>query len=595
MKLKEDYNNNYRIKKDEYYIRINYPDDYLNIKQVSGRFWKEQVYLYLHDLPGIPKCATCGKELKFNPKRTPAYPTYCSLKCANSNKNKKQKTIQTCLKKYGVENPFANEDVKKTIRKTCLKKYGTEIASQSNIVKQHVIENNLKKYGVGHTASLPSVKAKIEKSIVKNWGSKKNWIKNVMDSTHATNLERYGDPLYNNREKYKKTCLERYGVDHVFKAEEIKEKLRKTCIEKYGYYSKQIAKAAQTYPDFISSDGTSWKMKCPHPECNKCSEKFYTTKCQIYYSRNKIGAEQCTKIHPIALNISSEEIMIKSWLDEYNIEYIENCRDIIPPLELDIYIPSKNIAIECNGIYWHSTENKNKKYHIDKFIKCQEKGIQLLSIWEDQIKNKPNIVKSLILSKLGIYKERIYARKCTIKKVNSKESNIFLNQNHLQGKINSSIRYGLYYKDELISLMTFNKRRVGYGGKFKEGQYELSRFCNKLNMQVIGGASKLQKQFIRDYNPDSILSWSSNDISNGHLYKSLGYICSGNIQESYWYINCDNHRYHRYTFSKINIQKKGWAPDAENWTEQEVMRTKGFYQIYDSGTQRWELPLNIHP
>ena len=95
----------------------------------------------------------------------------------------------------------------------------------------------------------------------------------------------------------------------------------------------------------------------------------------------------------------------------------------------------------------------------------------------------------------------------------------FYDKNHIQGFCAATIHYGLYYKNELVSMMSFGKRSLGR--EFNK-DWELIRYCTKINTLVIGGASKLFKNFIKEYNPKEIISWSSNDISNGNMYKLLG-------------------------------------------------------------------------
>ncbi len=122
------------------------------------------------------------------------------------------------------------------------------------------------------------------------------------------------------------------------------------------------------------------------------------------------------------------------------------------------------------------------------------------------------IIKNIILSKLGIYNERIYARKCEVKEITQNQSREFINTWHLQNDTNSSIKIGLFYEGELLSVMTFGKRKL-----FGDNDWEMVRFCNKGGIQIVGGASKLLSQFIKDYKPSKIISFSSHDISNGNV------------------------------------------------------------------------------
>lgn len=269
-------------------------------------------------------------------------------------------------------------------------------------------------------------------------------------------------------------------------------------------------------------------------------------------------------------------------MDNNNIEYKTNIRSIISN-ELDIYIPSKNIAIEFNGIYWHSAENKHPKYHINKYIECKEKGIQLISIWEDQYVLNRDICNSIILSKLGIYETKIYARKCELKIVDSRIASDFYSSNHIQGKCGATIHYGLYYNDELVSMMSFGKRKIG---KNDITHWELIRYCSKQNTLVIGGPSKLFNHFIKEYRPDTILSFSSNDISNGNMYKMLKFEKNGK-SISYWYIDKQLKRHHRTGFSHKNLIKKGFINENDKRSESEIMKALGYTKIFDSGQTKW--------
>lgn len=244
----------------------------------------------------------------------------------------------------------------------------------------------------------------------------------------------------------------------------------------------------------------------------------------------------------------------------------------------------------------HCDKNKDRKYHENKTKKCIQNNIRLLHIWEDWIKNKPNIVESMILSKLGLSKNRIYARECTIEKcIDKKEYLDFFEKNHIQGKSGFEIGYGLRYQGKLISIMTFGHKRGAVGSKTtikKENEYELLRFCSILNTQVVGAASRLFKHFVKDYNPELVYSYASNDISDGNVYKQLGFTTDGVFNSSYWYIKNDQgelKRYHRTSFTKNAIVKKGIKEKNDgSWTESQAMLEAGYLRIFDSGQTRWD-------
>ena len=421
----------------------------------------------------------------------------------------------------------------------------------------------------------------------------------VKEKTKMTNIRLYGvaNPMYSAeiRQKLRNTVRERYGVDNVFQSQESKNKARQTNIERYGTeYANQsesvkekikISKQSniiEKYPDILDIDGNIYTMKCPDSTCRECKDKQFKISSSVLYDRVRLHADLCTNRSPVGAHIrnTSLEIFVKNILDEYHISYITNDRSVLDGKELDIYIPDYNLAIECNGVYWHS--QYDSKYHYDKWKRCKDKGIMLMSIWEDWIDNKPEIVRNIILSKLGIYRERIYARSCRVRVVSAREVRIFLDNNHIQGFCNSTYKYGLYYNDELVSLMTFGSYRKSILGK--DNGWELLRFCTKADIQVVGGAEKLLNHFHKEH-PGDIISFSSHDISNGNLYRKLGFEKAGETQTTYWYVHSRTHkRYHRSSFMKKELIKKGWDP---KMTEEQIMIQTDYFRIYDSGQDKY--------
>jgi len=262
-------------------------------------------------------------------------------------------------------------------------------------------------------------------------------------------------------------------------------------------------------------------------------------------------------------------------------------RNLINSKELDIYIPSKNIAIEFNGLYWHSDQFKKDTYHINKTKKCQEKGVQLIHIFEDEWDNKQEIVKSRLKNILGITENRIFARKTEIKEISSNQSIQFLDKNHIQGKVGGKVKLGLYYENKLVSLMTFGKLRKSLGSDHKKGHYELLRFCNKLNTTVVGGASKLLKHFQKNYEYKEIISYCDLRWSKGNLYKQLGFTEMHRSRPNYFYLdNSCNKRLSRFKYRKSELVKQGFN---KNKTERQIMQERGFYRIYDCGTIKYKI------
>ena len=208
-----------------------------------------------------------------------------------------------------------------------------------------------------------------------------------------------------------------------------------------------------------------------------------------------------------------------------------NCRTVIESMELDVYVPDKKLALEYDGLYWHSDEMQaDKTYHLRKTAQCQEKGVHLVHVFENEWLYNKDIVKSRIRDLLGVHDKTVYARKCEVREVVSKASKQFQDDNHIQGSINAPVSLGLYYKDELVSLMTFGKCRFD-----KKHEWELLRFCNKLGYHIPGAASKLLKHFEHGCKPKSLVSYADRRWSQGKLYRALGFKLDHVSPPNYWY------------------------------------------------------------
>ena len=411
--------------------------------------------------------------------------------------------------------------------------------------------------------------------------------KDFMEKQKTTKLKKYGDEKYNNLEKSKKTKLKRYGNENYVNL----EKYELTCLNKYGVnnYSKSnsfhnlmIKKYKNLYPNvnFINIGKQIIKI-----QCDKCGNECEMTK-QLLYERTKIKYDICTICNPLGqLSKSGKETQISDFLNSLNIKHINSYKELESKKEIDILIPEFNLGIEFNGVYWHNELYKTYDYHLKKTIECNEKDIELIHIFEDEWDYKQDIVKSIIKNKLKLTDNVIYARKCKIKEINGKESKKFLNENHIQGNVNSKVRIGLYYDNILVSVMTFSKGRIIMGGK--KDEWELNRFANIINTNVVGGSGKLLNFFIKKYNPIKLISYSDIRLFNGGMYEKLKFNRISQSKPNYWYV-VNGIRQHRFNYRKSMLVKEGFDKDK---TEKEIMFNRKIYRIYDCGNIRWELAL----
>ena len=257
-------------------------------------------------------------------------------------------------------------------------------------------------------------------------------------------------------------------------------------------------------------------------------------------------------------------------------------REILRNREIDIYIPSIKLGIEYNGLHWHSERlGKGKNYHLDKLNKCNEQGIKLIQIFEDEWINHRDICESKLKQICGLNTNpKIYARKCEIREITNKnEAYEFLDKNHIQGRTGFTIALGTYYNNELVGVMTFKKE--------KEGYWDLNRFATDINHQCIGIGGKLFKYFTRNYDFQEIKSfadrrWTTDPTNN--LYTKLGFEFDSYVPPTYWYYNpkiSRIERFHKFGFRKQHLHKQYDLP--LTMTEREMTETLGYTRIWDCG------------
>jgi hypothetical protein len=564
--------------------------------EISNIDLKTRIYFILNDISSekdIPKCKICGKViLDKNALSLYEYPKICSSKSCQ-NKFKHQRTVEVMKEKYGVENPGQMEDHFKKCSKTKLEhygdanafnfgsndfknvikeKYGVDNAAKLDNIKDKSKQTCLEKYGVEYSFQAETTKEKIKTTSLEKYGCENpGGSKESIEKIKNTFFEKYGNyplALDEFKEKGKKTSLERYGVDHPMKSSLIKMRMPevKSAYEKLLNSNKSIP--LFSFEEYVARNDNLDKSVLFR--CLNCGKEF-TSNCNGHIHL------ECPDCFPISINSEPQQEIYLFLKNECNFEIIENSRSIISPLELDIYIPEKNIAIEFDGLYWHSEKcGKDSKYHLNKTKLCEEKNIQLIHIFDDEWRTKQDIVKSRLKNLLGLSENKIYARNCIIKEIDSKLSKQFQEENHIQGGIYSKVNLGLFYNNELVSLMTFSKPRFD-----KKHDWELVRFCNKLNYNVVGAASKLLKYFERNYNPKNIVSYADRCWSKGNLYIKLGFELDHISPPDYWYTNSlireSRIKYQKHKLSKI------LANFDETKSEVQNMLDNGFARIWNCG------------
>lgn len=251
-------------------------------------------------------------------------------------------------------------------------------------------------------------------------------------------------------------------------------------------------------------------------------------------------------------------------------------RKIAPGYEFDIAAPEKKIAIEYNGLYWHSEKHKPRNYHRDKMQAAQEAGWSVVQVWED---DPLPVSYSMLARKLGVSTEPKYnARSLQKGDVGRVEAREFLNANHVQGYSPGSVRLGLWDGNTLVALMLFRSRG--------EGVWELSRYATA--GIVRGGFTRLLTTFVKEHRPTQVVSFSDNTVSDGGVYERAGFTRDGELAPDYTYL-VKGRRVHKFNYRLNRFRTDPDLKFEPGLTEKELADLNGLPRIYDAGKVRWVL------
>lgn len=469
---------------------------------------------------------------------------------------KRKKTVQ---EKYGVDSVSQLDESKIKAEKTCLIRYGTKSPTQNPDILQKSSMTCLTNNGVRWPQQNADILAKTNSVFMNKYGVTRP-AKNLMIQN-----------------KMKITMISRYGVENLMYDSSFAKKVNMSW--KNTKYDEMISSSNRNsitplfnkdeYCQCTTNDLLLWK-------CNHCSSEFYST---FRLSTNK----SCPICNPKTMTWG--EILISKWLDELNIDYEYGTYSIISPQQLDFYIPKLNLAIEFNGLYWHSElMGRKKTYHIDKFKKCESKNIKLIQIFEQDLIKNESLIKSRLLSSLKKSETKIYARNLQVVEITSSDAKQFYNNTHIQGSLSSKYNYALVKDDIIYSVMSFSKTRFSS----KLAEYELTRFSSLLNHNVIGAASKLFSHFIKLNNVKSVVSYADLRWGRGQVYEKMNFVFSHYSQPNYWYFKSINDIHSRIKFQKHKLP----AELHHLGSEWDIMKHLGYNRFWDAGNAVWVWKIN---
>lgn len=457
-------------------------------------------------------CEVCNKQFKiqdFNyPSRT------CSTECRAILRRRNAEA--TSLERYGVRNAGYTPESKAKIEATNLAKYGNKHYFASETAKSHNREVWLDHYGVDNPQKSKEIREKSQQTCLEKYGDKSVFGANssIRKAVESKNIEQYGvanlGGLPSSLEKSKQTQLAKYGKPFYTQTEEYREKYIKTCLAKYGttHHTHSEAFKKHCIESSRKKYGVDWPMQSDEVKqalSGSCMKKYgvpwYCMLPQVREANHSIHSKTNERFGEL--------------LSANSIEFTEEYR--IEDRLYDFRINNTNILLEIDPTPTHTTADgyfapTPWDYQYKKSQLAIKNGFWCIHIfdWDDPAK---------IVNLLNPNKSKIYARNTTLREVSRNECKQFLDQYHLQGTCNNqSKRFGLYFQDNLIQIMTFGSPRYNSGY-----QFELLRLCTDPNYIVVGGSEKLFSHFCKQYNPKSIISYCDNAKFQGTVYSKLGF------------------------------------------------------------------------
>lgn len=520
------------------------------------------------DITVLVRCI-CGLEKRIN-KGNLKKGTTKSCGCKLQEIRKK-----TCLEKYGVENYIQTKEFREKVKQTCLEKYGETHSSKDPEVYNKKKQTWLKKYGVDSPLKCEEIKEKVKQTCLEKYGK-----------TNPMKVDEF-------KEKGKQTCVERYGETHPLKNTEIVKKSKKTIEKRYNgqhymcdpvvkkkYYSTLLARYGVNNTSKIQSiSKKKIDTRLLHQNIHQiggrpiieiCKEYnvLFTHALKIFKQYGEEAfLEYCNKgPKTSSLEVSFALLMKNHFpnLSHYN-AFPKKGLKYKPDFKIDHN--GKTLFINLDGLYWHSLRHKEKQYHLNVRTAFEKNDLTIFQFREDELRDRPEIVKSIVLNYFGIHEKKINARQCIVKGLSQEAACKFLNENHLMG-FSSGRMFGLYLNEELVSVMVV---------KMKNKILDIVRFSNRNNYSVRGGFSKLLSHVEKILQPKTIQSFCDLRYSQGKSYNLLGFEDKGTTLGWNW---TDFEK----TFNRLRCRAN---MDNRRLNQEEHARELGWHKIYDAGQRKY--------
>lgn len=502
---------------------------------------KRRLWHFEHERFYIPKCLYCDNEVFFR-KRSLTYLDIC-YKCLKLEEQANRE--QSNVEKYGTKSTLLVPEFQSKGVQAKIQKYGTPFVSANQDIRNKIVDTTRKRYNVDNVSQNKEIKMLKECTSITKHG-----VSNPLKSTKI-------------RDKIKQTNIDRFGTEHPTQSKIVKEKTKSTCNARYGRdYHKQKHIPLSSLEILLSDKELA--QLCETRNAKEIGNILNVDSTTVLRYMHKHS------ITPSIFYSSSAEKEIRQIFKDFDCVF--NDRSKIG-MELDIYIPTLNLAIEYNGLYWHSEHTGTDKHlHVNKFIACKNNGIRLITIFENEWLEKRELVTNKLKHIAGISTvAKEYARNCTIQPINASTKDHFLNANHIQGTAKSSVNIGLHNKAGiLVACMALTK---------SNNAFLLTRYATSCN--VVGGFSKLLKYFELRFNYPPIITFADLRWSNGDLYYNNGFKEAQRLPIDYYWIK-NNKLWHKFNWRHKQMKNRLKKYDP-NKSETENMHENGYAKIWDCG------------
>jgi hypothetical protein len=514
--------------------------------------FNQRLFCIHQRLTHAPVCPVCGSRCKYSPKKKwedvpyGGWTKYCSRECAYQSKDRMDKFKGTMKERYGVEFSGQSKELRKKSQDTLEERTGHRFALQVEEHQSTFRKTMTERYGSEYTMSSDVLFDKVKNSMVDRYGVE-----------HA----RQNDEI---NQRAKNNLRERYGVEVPLHNEDIRRSVILGVISEKAH--SVLSSKEQLYDLYVDKKIDTTKISKDLDVCRTTVVKYlHYHNIPIDYSRSESYGER----------------ELRDFIRSLDVEFETNNKTVIEGgKHLDIYVPEHNMAVEYNGVYYHSTKFKPKNYHQQKTLSCIDKGIRLFHIWEDDWDDpvRKDIIKNKIRMELGKSKsDKVPARKTDVHEVAYSDIRDLLDDNHIQGMVKGTFYNALYHNNEVIAAMVMQQK--------KNGTWELARFCS--NCIVQGGFSKLLNHFKKNNNWDEIITFADLSISHGDLYEKTGFVKVHTTRPIMWYVR-DSKRFRRERFMKNKLHKVFGYVDLSK-TEREIMKDNGYFQLYDAGLIKYKM------